>query len=347
MSLYYTVFFLALLLGVGLTPVCRAIGIRWNWVDTPNERKIHENPIPYLGGWSILISFLGAGVLGWLYLPSVLTENTNQIWGLFIASGIIFFLGVADDARGLNAPVKFTFQIIASIILWYTGGRIEILTNPFGGQIQIGIFGLPLTILWLVGVTNAMNLIDGLDGLACGVSYIASFTLFLIALLQGEPIIAVLMAALAGSTLGFLRFNLPPASIFMGNSGAMTLGFLLASTAVITRYKATIALTLLIPIVALGIPILDTLFAIFRRAYRGRPIFQADREHLHHRLLKLGLSPRQVVFFVYLISIFLSITAFSFIMIPKQFAFLILIGLGVLLLIGVLILRSLEKQRGK
>src|SRR5208283_3424961 len=167
-------------------------------------------------------------------------------------------------------------------------------------------------------------LIDGMDGLAGGVTFIASFTLFLVSLFQKEPVISILMAAVAGSTLGFLRYNFPPASIFMGNAGALTLGFILASAAVITRYKATVAVTLLIPILALGIPILDTLFAILRRAYRGKPLFQADRGHLHHRLLRVGLSQRQVVLFVYAICICLSITAFSFVLLPKQYNFLIL-----------------------
>lgn len=342
--LYWKIYFSSLALSYILTPVCRAFSLHWNLVDQPNERKIHSEPVPYLGGLSIFIAFLIASLIGLFYLPPNQLDTRTPIFGLFISLIIIFLLGIADDIRGLNAPVKFTVQIVASIILWHCGGRIELVTNPLGADIHLGFFSLPFTLLWLVGVTNAINLIDGMDGLAGGVSFIASFTLLLISLIEGEFVIAVLMAAVAGSTLGFLRYNFPPASIFMGNTGAMVLGFLFASTAVITRYKAEVALTLLIPILALGIPILDTLLAIIRRAYHGKPLFQADREHLHHRLLGLGLSQRQVVFFVYIICVCLSITAFGFIIIPKQFRFLILLGLGIALLIGMFILRSLERQ---
>jgi UDP-GlcNAc:undecaprenyl-phosphate/decaprenyl-phosphate GlcNAc-1-phosphate transferase len=344
MSLYWIIYFLALLVSFTLTPVCRALALRRNLVDQPNARKIHQEPVPYLGGLSIFIAFIIASIGGLLHLPTPELTDKIPILGLFISTGIIFLLGIVDDARGLNAPVKFSVQIIASIILWYCGGRIELLTNPLGTEIKLGIFSLPFTIFWLVGITNAINLIDGMDGLAGGVTFIASFTLLLISLVQKEPVISILMAAVAGSTLGFLRYNFPPASIFMGNAGALTLGFILSSTAVITRYKATVAVTLLIPILALGIPILDTLLAILRRAWRGKPLFQADREHLHHRLMRVGLSQRQVVLFVYAICICLSITALSFVMLPKQYNFLILLGLGIVLLIGMLILRSLERQ---
>ncbi len=344
MSLYWIIYFLALLISFSLTPVSRVLALHWNLVDQPNERKIHQKPVPYLGGLSIFIAFVVASISGLIHLPTAELTDKISMFGLFISTTIIFLLGIVDDARGLNAPVKFIVQIIASFILWYCGGRIELLTNPLGTEIKLGIFSLPFTLFWLVGITNAINLIDGMDGLAGGVTFIASFTLLLVSLFQKEPVISILMAAVAGSTLGFLRYNFPPASIFMGNAGALTLGFILSAATVITRYKATIAVTLLIPILALGIPILDTLLAILRRAWRGKPLFQADKGHLHHRLLRMGLSQRQVVLFVYAICICLSITALSFVLLPKQYNLLILLGLGIVLLIGILILRSLERQ---
>ncbi len=343
MNEYWIMFLSGLLLSLVLTPAIREWALRNNWVDLPGPRKVHQEPIATIGGAAIYFSFLLVALAGIWRIPTAEIGDSRPLWGLFISSGIVFLLGLIDDKIGLNAPWKFSVLTFASVILWVSGGRIELLTNPFGDQFQLGLFSLPFTVLWLVGVSNALNLTDGLDGLAGGIAYIASFTLMLIALIQGEPVISVLMAAVAGSTLGFLRYNLPPARIFMGDSGALTLGFILASTAVISRYKATVALTLLIPIVALGIPIADTLFSILRRAWAGKPLFQADRGHFHHRLLDLGLTPWQIVGLVYGLCLLLSLISFSFIFIPKQYAFLILTGIALVSLIGLTWLQKSKK----
>ena len=164
-------------------------GIKQGWVDQPNERKMHKVPISDLGGVAIIGSFFITAILGLISLTSSERGNLLPNYGLFTGTFLIFVMGWVDDRKGLNATAKFTVQVLASVILWYCGGKIEYLTNPFGGQIQLGIFSLPFTVLWLVGVSNAVNLIDGLDGLAGGVSYIAGFTLMLIAILQGEPVV--------------------------------------------------------------------------------------------------------------------------------------------------------------
>lgn len=339
-SEYWIMFLSGLLLSIILTPAIREWAIKHGWVDMPGPRKIHQEPMPTIGGAAIYFSFLLVALAGVWRIPESEIGNSGPLWGLFISSGIVFILGLVDDKIGLNAPWKFSVLTIASIILWVSGGRIEVLTNPFGDQFKLGILSLPFTILWLVGVSNALNLTDGLDGLAGGIAYIASFTLMLIAIIQGEPVIAVLMAAASGSTLGFLRYNLPPAKIFMGDNGALTFGFILASTAVISRYKATVALTLLIPIVALGIPIADTLFSILRRAWAGKPLFQADRGHLHHKLLDLGLTPWQIIGLIYGVCILLSLISFSFIFMPKQYAFMILAGISLLSLFALIWLQK-------
>lgn len=342
---YGQIYILGLLLALALIPVFQKIGIALNWVDKPGPRKLHQVPMTDLGGAGIYLAFLVAAGVGLWKSSSLLMTDPRPLYGLFVGSLMVFLLGALDDRKGLSSTQKFLGLTAASLVLWAFGGRIVVLTNPFGDEFHLGIFSLPLTVIWLVGVSNAINLMDGLDGLAGGVAFMASMTLMFIALLQGEPVIAILMAALSGSILGFLKYNLPPASIFMGDAGALTLGFLLASTAVITRYKTTVAMALLIPLAALLIPIADTLFTILRRWKAGKPLFQADRGHLHHRLLDKGFTPKQIITIVYGIGLVLGLISISFIFIPKQYAFMILCGLALVFLVVLYRLESSSSHR--
>jgi UDP-GlcNAc:undecaprenyl-phosphate GlcNAc-1-phosphate transferase len=251
---------------------------------------------------AIVIAFY-APLVGLLLFQTKLGElfvaESDHVIGLFGGGAAIALLGLYDDFRGANAWKKFAVQFLVAGFLYRFGFRIDDLANPFGDPIRLGWASLPFTIFWIVGVVNAMNLIDGLDGLAGGVALVAVTTTFLISVQRGHPLMMLFSSALAGAILGFLFYNFNPASIFMGDTGSMFLGFVLAATALQTNQKSSTVAAILIPAIALGLPIMDTLLAIARRALRGRPLFQADKEHIHHRLMAMGLSHRQTVLVLY------------------------------------------------
>jgi UDP-GlcNAc:undecaprenyl-phosphate GlcNAc-1-phosphate transferase len=296
-------FVLSMLCGAVLTPLVRALALRFGVLDHAlSSRKIHGQPVPRLGGIAIVVAFY-APLLGLLVFQSavgdILRGERNLALGLFAGGLIIAALGVYDDLRGAGAGKKFAVQFVVAGFMYYLGFRVDVIANPFGGPIMLGWVALPFTLLWIVGVINALNLIDGLDGLAGGVALVAVCTIFLVSFQRGEPLMILFCAALAGAIIGFLFYNFNPASIFMGDTGSMFLGFVLATSSIRSNQKASTAVAVLIPIVILGLPILDTLLAMSRRAVRGQPLFRADREHIHHRLLGLGLSHRQAVLVLY------------------------------------------------
>ena len=287
----------------GLTPLVRAFALRFGLLDhAVGSRKIHGKPIPRLGGVAIVAGFYVplTGLL--IYstgMGTILFEDRTRAFGLLGGGLAIAALGLVDDLRGAGAGLKFAVQFAVAFALYQLGFRIEHIATPLGAPVDLGIFALPFTLIWMVGVVNAMNLIDGLDGLAGGVALFALGTTFAIAFVRGEVIMALFAATLSGSVLGFLFYNFNPASIFMGDTGSMFLGFILAASSVWTNQKSSTAVAILVPIVALALPIADTLLALGRRALRGRPLFSADKEHIHHRLLALGLSQRQAVVVLY------------------------------------------------
>jgi UDP-GlcNAc:undecaprenyl-phosphate GlcNAc-1-phosphate transferase len=226
--------------------------------------------------------------------------------GLLLGCLAILALGIYDDLMGAGARLKLTVQVAVAVAMWWAGFRLDVVANPFGAPIAFGALSLPVTVLWIVGVTNAVNLIDGLDGLAGGVALAAVGAIFFVSLQSDRLVMALFMAALGGSLLGFLRYNFNPASIFLGDSGSLFLGFVLATTSLQSAVKSTTAVALIVPIVALGLPIGDTLLAMVRRAARGQPIFAADRGHVHHRLLELGLSHRATVLVLYALCVILA-----------------------------------------
>jgi UDP-GlcNAc:undecaprenyl-phosphate GlcNAc-1-phosphate transferase len=308
-------FLAAILTGAALTPLVRALAHRRGVLDHAlTSRKLHGRPIPRLGGIAIVLAFY-APLVALLFVNSEVgrrfLEDRTKAFGLFAGGLAIAALGVWDDLRGADAKVKFTVQFAVAGAMYALGFRIDQIASPFGGAFALGWLGLPFTLLWIAGVVNAMNLIDGLDGLAGGVALVAIATTFAIAFLHGQPLMVLFTAALAGAVLGFLFYNFNPASIFMGDTGSMFLGFVLATTAIQTNLKSSTAVAIVVPIIALGVPILDTLLAMTRRAARGAPLFSADRGHIHHRLIDLGLSHRQAVLFLYGASVVLGLVALA------------------------------------
>jgi len=299
-------FALAAITSAVLTPLVRDSAVRRGALDHAwSSRKVHARPVPRLGGVAIVAAF-------WLPLVALYFVNSvvgGMFWarpeavaGLFAGGLAIAALGVYDDLKGADARKKFAVQFAVGALMYALGFRIDSVTNPFGDPVALGLLGLPVTMLWFAGMVNAMNLIDGLDGLAGGVAFIGLGSTFALAALGGDPLMMLFSAALAGAVLGFLFYNFNPASIFMGDTGSMFLGFVLAAAAIQTHQKSSTAVVLIAPVVALGLPIGDTLLAMLRRALRGRPMFQADREHIHHLLLAKGWSTRQACLALYAVA---------------------------------------------
>ncbi|MBR3623430.1 MAG: undecaprenyl/decaprenyl-phosphate alpha-N-acetylglucosaminyl 1-phosphate transferase [Selenomonadaceae bacterium] len=291
------------------TPMVIALAKKTNAMDEPDARKVHKEPVARIGGMAIFVSFMLTTGMAFLFYDFS-AEASYEILGLIAAGSFIFIVGIIDDYFNIPAKLKLLGQIVAALIL--TVGfdvKIEFITDPFGDYLFLEQFAIPLTCFWLVGLTNTVNLIDGLDGLAAGVVIIAAFTIFLVAFEQNVFLIALLTSTIAGSALGFLYYNFNPAKIFMGDSGSMFLGFMLAGISIIGAVKSAATIALIVPILALGLPIMDTAFAIIRRYRGGVPIFKPDRGHLHHRLLDLGFTQKQAVLLMYVISALLGLSA--------------------------------------
>lgn len=285
------------------TPLFRRLAIQFGAVAKPVQRSVHTTPVPYFGGAGLYLAFALATLATAGY-------ETPAVQGILLGGGLITLLGAIDDLYNIRPVYKILGQLAAAAALIPFGVVIEYINNPSGGFLYFGWLEIPITLFWVVAIINVMNLIDGLDGLAAGIGAIAAATLLISALQVGAPFVAIVMtAALLGSSLGFLPYNFNPAKIFMGDAGAMFLGFALAAVSVEGSLKSPTAVALAVPVLALGIPIFDTAFAIFRRWREGRPIAEADRAHIHHRLLELGLSHREVVLVMYMISGWLGIGA--------------------------------------
>ena len=301
LSIYGFPFMLAMFVSYVLTPYIKKLAFKIGAVDRPDNRKVHKKIMPRLGGLAIYIAFMIGCVAS--------MEITWDIFGILLGGTLIVALGVADDVYQLPAKVKLLGQIAAACVLVIFDIRIEWVNNPLGGYFYLDMLSIPFTIFWVISFTNVVNLIDGLDGLAAGVSAIASLTVILVAVQMGYFHVAILTAALAGAIIGFIRYNFNPATIFMGDTGSMFIGYMLAAISVYGAVKTAATIALIVPAIALGLPILDTAFAIMRRYVNGRPIFQPDKGHLHHRLLATGMSHRETVLFMYGITAVLCIGA--------------------------------------
>lgn len=294
--------------GVSLasTPFVKVLAYKIGAIDVPKDaRRVHDHPIPRLGGLAIFYGFL-------ISILCFATVDT-QLKGITIGCLIIVAVGIVDDVKQLSAKVKFVLQIVTAVIVVLHGVTIKYISVPSfiveGGILNLGFMSIPITIVWIVGVTNAVNLIDGLDGLAVGVSSIATFSLFFIAILTREFQLAVITAALAGACLGFLPYNFNPAKIFMGDTGSTFLGFMLSVICIQGLFKGYVIISFIVPFLILGLPIFDTGFAIVRRIWNKKPIMAPDRGHLHHRLMDMGFSQKQTVAILYVIASILAMSA--------------------------------------
>lgn len=277
------------------------------WVSVPaSARHLHNSPLPRLGGIAIFASFLtsiACAILISRHYSSLDSGFALRPWlSILVPGTLVFFLGVYDDIHGAGPHVKFAVQAIAGAMLFAGGLRIDDLPVLFGNHQFSWMIGLPLTVVWVLAITNAFNLIDGLDGLAAGSALFSTLVVFVVALLSHSTVVSLMTLVLAGAILGFLRFNFNPATIFLGDSGSLFIGFMLSALALRGAQKSPTIIAVAIPVVSFGLPILETTLSVIRRVISGRPVFTADREHIHHKLLQLGFSHRQVVITLYAVS---------------------------------------------
>ncbi|MBP3894315.1 MAG: undecaprenyl/decaprenyl-phosphate alpha-N-acetylglucosaminyl 1-phosphate transferase [Atopobiaceae bacterium] len=317
---YLCIFLLSLVVSLLMTPVASAIAWKLDAVDYPDKRRINRQPIPRMGGIAVfagivsmvILQLLGSQFLGWplVFTPSPHLGKVNYPL-LAVAFVVIFVTGLIDDRISLSPKQKLLGQLLAASIAVASGLVIGDVVNPLESTslFHIGWLTYPVTIVYLVAYVNIFNLIDGLDGLASGIAFIASVTLFELSILRGQSDAASLTMALAGSTLGFLRYNFHPATIFLGDSGSLLLGFSLATASLLSVTRISSLTTILVPLVVAGIPIIDTLSAIIRRSRAHVSVGQADRGHIHHRLLDEGFDQRQTVLVIYVWTILLSVGA--------------------------------------
>lgn len=296
----YIAFITCFIAAILLTPLVIKLAIKIGATDKPNQRKVHQKIMPRIGGLAIFASFL----IGFL----ILIPESDYTWAILTGAFIIIVTGVLDDMYELSAKIKLLGQIAAALVVVMGGVYVEFINLPFGGVLEFGMFGVPLTLLWIIGITNSINLIDGLDGLASGVSSIVLLTITIIAFMDGNLFIISLASILLASTLGFLVFNFYPAKIFMGDTGALFLGYMIAVISLL-GFKSVTLFSLAIPIIILAVPIFDTVFAIIRRLVNKQPLSSPDKSHLHHCLLRLGLSHRTAVLSIYGISAVFSLSA--------------------------------------
>lgn len=314
MRTYVAAFVVAALIGGALTPLVRVLALRLGAVSVPGGRHIHERSVPRLGGLAILAAFF-TPLVGLFFVESVVadvfTGDLARVAGLFVGGAIMCAVGFVDDTRGMRAVHKLLAQVAVAIIAYGFGYRIDAIALPVVGSLSMGVFALPITITWIVGIINAVNLIDGLDGLAAGVVFFASLTLFVVAHIAGVTLVPLLMAAMMGAVVGFLFYNFNPARIFMGDSGSYFLGYVLAVSSLAGVPKASAAVALLVPVLALGVPIFDVLFAMLRRVLERRSIFSPDRGHIHHRLLDVGITHRRAVLIIYGVCLIFALSAIA------------------------------------
>jgi UDP-GlcNAc:undecaprenyl-phosphate/decaprenyl-phosphate GlcNAc-1-phosphate transferase len=340
-------FFSALLLSFVLTRYVRDFAFARGWVAVPTqERHLHASPLPRLGGVAIFLSFCASLSIAAIWAlrnpPQYSPHLLRTMLTILIPAGIVFLLGVYDDLSGAGPYLKFTVQAIAAAMLYAGGLRIVNIPVLFGDRVLPWYLGLALTVIWVLAITNAFNLIDGLDGLAAGSALFSTMVAFVVALLNGPSLVELMTITLAGAILGFLRYNFNPATIFLGDSGSLFIGFLLSALALNASQKAPTIVAVAIPIVSFGLPILETVLSIVRRLISGRPVFTADREHIHHKLLQHGMTHRQVVILLYGVSAVFAMLSL-FLLYPTGSSLgLVLAVLGVGIWIGVQHLGYLE-----
>ncbi|HEY1171519.1 MAG TPA: MraY family glycosyltransferase [Verrucomicrobiae bacterium] len=348
---YLAVLVMSALASFFLTPLARKLAFKWGAIDKPDPRKVHKEPMPRLGGLAVFGGFCAPWLAFYLLdnRVTVTFQNYEKLFlALMIAASLMLLLGVADDVKGLNAKQKFSFQTMTALALYFGGYQITLLSNPFGGSIALGWLALPVSVLWIVGVTNAINLLDGIDGLATGVTVCIALSLAVINIMNDNIMVALLTLCLAGSCLGFLPHNFSPAKIFLGDSGSLFIGLVLSGIGIISLFKVTTAAIVIVPVMLFGIPLFDTTAVFFGRLMRGDPLFKADKTHLHHRLLHMGMDHRQASLLLYAVSAALGGVAIYVNVYHSPRTVLIASALVALLAIYVLFtLRDLDKPKDK
>lgn len=320
------------------TPMVKTLAYKVGAVDVPkDERRMHKVPIPRLGGLAIFIAFL--------FTVIIFADIDRQMQGILLGAIMIVILGVLDDIMTLNALPKFLVQIAAAGVAVYHGCTIQFISNPnvFSNvsYVNLNWLSIPVTIIWIVAITNAVNFIDGLDGLAVGVSAISTASLLIIALMVGELNIALILAALLGSCVGFIPYNKNPAKIFMGDTGATFLGFILATLSVQGLFKLYAIISFAVPFLVLGIPIFDICFAFLRRIAKGQNPMVADRGHVHHRLIDMGFSQKQAVAISYMLTAILGLAA---VLLTSSGELKALILIGAIIIVGAIGVRIIFKK---
>lgn len=321
------------------TPLARAFAQKVGAVDVPKDtRRMHNHPIPRLGGLAIFLGFIMGVVL--------FADIDSQVRGILLGSVFVVTIGVLDDITPLPAWLKLIVQIVAALVAVYHGIRIQMFANPnpwsVDEYIDLGVMSIPITVIWIVGITNSVNLIDGLDGLAVGVSAIASISMLVISIVLGQWNIAIILAALTGACIGFMPYNLNPARIFMGDTGALLLGYVLATVSITGLLKYYAIISFVVPLLALGLPIFDTIFAIIRRLLKGQNPMAPDRGHFHHRLIDMGLSQKQAVAILYSISAVLGLSAVLITTSGEMKALVLMFAFCVAIAIGLVLTHSLK-----
>ncbi|MBQ0124771.1 MAG: undecaprenyl/decaprenyl-phosphate alpha-N-acetylglucosaminyl 1-phosphate transferase [Clostridiales bacterium] len=307
--IYVAVIAASFLVACLLTPLMRKLATKYGIVDSPDgKRKFQKEPVPYMGGLAILAAFIAGSSVLWFASDGV--SRTYIV--IFVGVILTAALGLIDDIIDMKPPVKFAGQVLIALGTVIAGGAMEYI-EIFGHYVKFGIFSYPISVLWIVLVVNAVNMLDGLDGLACGTCALSLMTLFVSALVMNDGVSALICAALCGAALGFLPYNLTPASIFMGDSGAMALGYVMASVSLFGFFKGPAFFSIIVPALALALPVADAVELFFARLLKGRNPFSSDRLHIHHKLVDMGLSPRAAVLVLYVITSAFSISAIVYI----------------------------------
>jgi len=329
-----------------LTPVARKLCLRMGWMDNPDWRKVNRRPMPRIGGIALYVGFLAG--MAYLLIAGPKDLDHHKILGLMASSFVIALVGFADDTKGLTPRRKLAYQVAAALLATLFGFTIMKVSNPFGPHFDVpALIGILITVFWMVGFTNAVNLLDGLDGLAAGVVAIITGSLFFAALKGNTPTVALLALAVTGTALGFLPHNFYPAKIFMGDTGSMFLGFVVALISIEGTQKGATLVTFFVPVVAMGVPVIDTSIAILRRLVRGNKIFEPDKEHIHHQLLFQEGHQREAVIKLYFLTLCFGLIAIGLSGMKGMWAFLAIIITALVTLRAVTNLGFLDFSRKK
>ncbi len=343
---YWYILAISFITALVTTPILRRFALYLNITDTPSDRKVHAYPMPYLGGLAFHTSMSAVLFYSFLFAPYIISggEFLNRLMILYTISTIFLLVGIIDDIHSIPAAAKLFIQLILSSIIVSSGFSITHMSSPFGGTIELGWMGHVISVLWILTIVNAINFIDGLDGLAAGIVFFAALANLLIALNPWQNFVCLTSLILMGATLGFLPYNFSPAKIFMGDAGSLFLGVLLAGSALESNVKSATMMSLSLPLVILSIPLMDTVLTVVRRGRKGRRFFTADREHIHHRLIRLGFSDKQAVLFIYGLCFLLSMSAVLAAQLPNRYSFLFIFVFLAAAAWGLIVFKAFERR---